>query len=78
MRYPKISIKTNFWKSKNIEEWMKRYDRLMWYLGIFAITNITYHIFANTEGMFIYIVNIIPFITSIVAIISYSKRNKEE
>lgn len=78
MRYPKIKIKTTFWQGKNVEQWKEQYNRLLWYLGIFAITNIVYHMFSGTENKFIYIVNLIPFITTIIGTISYNKRKRKE
>lgn len=77
MKIPKPKISTKYWKGKTTQQWKEETNRMLWYIGIFAIINIIYNIF-NNANWYIITVNAIPYITATLGIISYNKHKKEE
>jgi len=70
----KLQIKTQFWDSKVLNDWRKRYSRIGYWVGIFSLPNI--FMYMLYDNWFMFVVNIIPLVLSIVITISYNKRSE--
>lgn len=72
-----MRIKTMFWKNEDIGIWRERVNKIMWYMGIFSLANIVYNIFSN-NSILLYITSIVPYITALMAVLSYNKFIRKE
>lgn len=72
----KLQIKTEFWNEQNPETWKTRYDKINYWIG--AISGINTIIFLANAQTLMTILNTLTLTTSLLTIISYNKRKKED